>query len=102
MKLYHTTTAENVQSILNSGLKFSPFIGLNGEKNPGQWLYLSPKPFQWPNLGDIVFEVETGSARLTCFEDCEEWEVLCWEEIPPEQIRLLKEKEDYFPPESDH
>ena len=41
--------------------------------------------------GSVVLEVETGDLRLTAFEGCEEWEVLCWTKdgIPPGHIRLL-------------
>jgi RNA:NAD 2'-phosphotransferase (TPT1/KptA family) len=80
--LYHTTTPERAESILREGLS----------TNKNGWSYLSPKPDQWPNMGSTVLEIETGDARLTAFEDCEDWEVLCWSHIPPENIRVYNKE----------
>jgi RNA:NAD 2'-phosphotransferase (TPT1/KptA family) len=87
MILYHTTTSKRAASILVKGL----FTNRDG------WSYLSPKPNQWIGMGDgrggkcdTVLEVETSDARLTAFEGCEEWEVLCWAHIPAENIKLYK------------
>ena len=77
MKLYHSTDDKNVPSILKTGLSPNN-IGI---------VYLSPYPqTRW---GNIVLEVETGNNRLTAFDDCKEWEVLCWGAIPPENINLI-------------
>ena len=77
MKLYHWTKKENIDSILSNGLRPSG-LGI---------VYLTPKPENW--CGEICLEVETGDLRLTSFEDCRSWEVLCWGHIPPENIRVL-------------
>ena len=49
-------------------------------------VYLSPQN----NLGfgDITLEVETGDNKLTAFDDCKKWEVLCWGKIEPFNIRI--------------
>jgi hypothetical protein len=78
MILYHTTTAKNAASILKNGLR----------TNKSGWSYLSPKPDQWPGHGDTVLEIETGDAKLTAFEDCSEWEVLCWNIISADNIQV--------------
>ena len=77
MKLYHRTSINSVQSILEHGLRPND-IGI---------VYLSPT--QDTGFGDVLFEVETGDNRLTAFEDCEDWEVLCWESIPAEKVKLI-------------
>ena len=74
MKLYHQTKKENIQSIIANGL-IPNRLGI---------VYLSPRGNL--NFGDITLEVETGKNKLTAFEDCKEWEVLCWGRIPPENI----------------
>ncbi len=49
-------------------------------------VYLSP--YLQKDYGEIVLEVETGNNKLTAFEDCREWEVLCWGKILPENIKI--------------
>ena len=77
MKLWHWTWRANVDSILRDGLKPS-HIGV---------VYLTPNPQRCSGFGDVLLEVETGGLRLTCFEGCEEWEVLCWGHIPSKDIQ---------------
>ena len=86
MKLYHTTNIKNKDSILSSGLKANN-IGI---------VYLSPKKEGWRKLKDneILLEVETGDKKLTAFPDCKEWEVLCWSDIEPDNIKLILELEE--------
>ena len=78
MKLYHWTKRKNLKSIRENGL-----IG-----NSSGIVYLTPKPEKW--RGEICLEVETKNLKLTAFEDCKEWEVLCWGNIKPKNIKLLK------------
>lgn len=84
MILYHWTPNENVGSILESGLI---------PKRDDWCNYLTPKP---QNLGfcdpeeHTLLQVETGDIRLTAFDDCKDWEVLCWGVIPPENIEPYK------------
>ena len=76
MKLYHGTDSRDIASILRDGLRPNR-IGI---------VYLSPTATtRW---GDSSLEVETGDLKLTAFDDCEDWEVLCWGRIPPENISL--------------
>ena len=80
MKLYHSTSRENARLIMLNGLKGNN-LGI---------IYLSPnleKAKLWN--GEVILEVETGDCKLTAFEDCADWEVLCWGEIKPENIRML-------------
>lgn len=85
MILYHWTPKENLESILSVGLRPSG-LGI---------VYLTPKPEQWKTWeqgkeqGQVCLEVETGDLRLSAFEDCKEWEVLCWGHIPPINIRVV-------------
>ncbi len=84
MKLYHATKQENVPSIMSDGLKPNS-LGI---------VYFSPT-FEAVNKHDAVLEVETGGLKLTAFEDCSNWEVLCWTEqsIPPTQINQIGKEE---------
>ena len=78
MKLFHQTKKENVESIMQNGIV----------PNRMGIVYLSPCSNL--NFGDIALQVETGNNKLTAFDDCKEWEVLCWGGIPPENIRIYK------------
>ena len=78
MKLYHQTKIKNIESILKIGL-IPNKIGI---------VYLSPRNDL--NFGDVTLEVETGDNRLTAFDDCKEWEVLCWGRIEPSNIKILE------------
>ena len=81
MILYHETQGAYLPSILRYGL-FSCLIN---------WIvYLSPVPKKGC-FGEICLRVETSDARLTTFEGCEKWEVLCWDYIPPENIQIYDE-----------
>ena len=79
MVLYHYTNKENLDSILLIGLNPSR-IGI---------VYLTPDPKKTKGYGNILLEVETKDLELTCFEGCEDWEVLCWGHIPPEDIKQV-------------
>ena len=85
MKLWHSTKHENIESIMQEGLK----------PNSSGIIYLSPtlsEAQSWAEkLGETLIGVETGELRLTAFEDCAEWEVLCWTDKPisPEYMRVL-------------
>lgn len=91
MKLYHGTNWEAWQHIQTEGLR--PRI----PKSEGGWglVYLAPTAESAECWGEVILEVETGDLRLTAFEDCKEWEVLCWLEgdaILPTQVRLHSEE----------
>ena len=79
MKLYHRTKRDNIPSILKSGLRPNS-LGI---------VYLAPSPEKWKPDGEVCLEVETGNLKLTAFEDCVDWEILCWGKIPPENIKEL-------------
>lgn len=76
MKLFHQTLKKNIPSIKKHGLR----------TNKTGILYLSPKSNL--NFGDITLTVETGNNKLTAFDDCKDWEVLCWGNIPYENINF--------------
>jgi len=83
MKLYHSTSRKNWESIKEEGLKPNG-LGI---------IYLSPtlkKAVLWN--GQVTLEVETGDLKLTAFDDCKEWEVLCWTQspIPPERLKEVE------------
>ena len=77
MKLFHQTKKENIKSIMKKGL-LPDRIGI---------VYLSPRNDL--NFGDATLEVETDDNKLTAFDDCKEWEVLCWGKIPAKNIRII-------------
>ena len=77
MILYHWTQKGNIDSIMRQGLKTSSF-GI---------LYLSP--IRTYNCGDTLLAVEIKDEKLTSFDNCQDWEVLCWDAVPPEQIHIL-------------
>ncbi len=78
IKLFHQTKSENIESIMKDGL-IPNGMGV---------VYLSP----CNNLGfgDMLLEVETGNNRLTAFDDCKKWEVLCWGSIKPQDIKICQ------------
>ena len=76
MILFHQTGSKNIESIMKNGL-IPNDIGI---------IYLSP--CNDLNFGDVLLEVETGNNRLTAFDDCKEWEVLCWGKIVPKNIKI--------------
>jgi len=78
MRLFHGTTAAAWERIKVQGLRGNGW-GL---------VYLTPLVEEAECHGGIVLEVETGELRLSALEDCKEWEVFCWGDIPPEQIWL--------------
>lgn len=87
MILYHGTYKKHLVSILKKGL-FPSKIGI---------VYLSPTKEVidfFEGDFDVLLEVETGDLKLTAFEDCEEWEVLCWGHIPPKNIKVLISNKD--------
>jgi hypothetical protein len=51
-------------------------------------VYLSP--IKDADFGPVLLQVETGDLKLTAFDDCKDWEVLCWGSILPEDIWLIK------------
>lgn len=78
MILYHQTDRKNLNSIFCKGLI----------PNASGIVYLSPRSDL--GFGEVTLEVETGDSRLTAFDDCLDWEVLCWDKINPENIKLLE------------
>lgn len=78
MKLFHWTKEKHLTSIFNSGLSPNR-IGI---------VYLTPNPQATKDFGEALLEVETGELKLTAFDDCKEWEVLCWGSIPPNKIKI--------------
>ena len=77
MELYHWTKKECLESIFKRGLISNGF-GI---------IYLTPNPKN--KFGDTLLKVETGELKLTAFEDCKDWEILCWGNIPPKDIEKV-------------
>jgi len=85
--LYHCTKRENVSSILSEGL-LTRYASCwkHSKKKP---IYLSNEPFN--GFGESCFKV-------TCPETVElsrlsDWEYLCWDDISPEYLEYMGEKE---------
>lgn len=73
-KLYHWTKIENKESIEKSGLKRDKWC-----------IYLCREPDGWH--GEICYEIQLDrSFNLTQLND---WEVLCWDPIPPERLKVI-------------
>ncbi len=81
MVLSHVTTQDRLPTIVRDGLR----------PNSMGIVYLSPKPQGWRPLqeGEVLLHVTINGQRLTSFEDCAEWEVLCWGSVPPEDIVVM-------------
>ena len=81
MKLYHSTPSKNVPSIIERGLV----------PNKMGIIYLAPT-FEsvYKGKGRTILKVETGNNRLSAFDDCKDWEIFCWGNIPPENIEVIK------------
>lgn len=81
MILFHATSKLAWEKIKVEGLRPSR-IGI---------IYLSPNPkvIDWFGGSEVLLKVETGENKLTAFDDCKEWEVLCWGPIPTDAITLL-------------
>ena len=77
MILFHQTKKPNVKSIMKNGLM----------PNSMGIVYLSPRNNL--SFGGTTLEVETGNNRLTAFDDCKDWEVLCWGKIEPHNIKVI-------------
>ena len=75
--LFHATTPSAWVRIEKEGLKPRTEMGI---------IYLSPNPIDASNFGEIVLKVKIREQKLSAFEDCVDWEVLCWDPIPPEDI----------------
>lgn len=80
MRLFHGTTPAAWEQIKEKGLK----------GNGRGLVYLTPLIEEARCYGGVVLEVETGGLRLTAFEDCRDWEVLCWGTVPANQVQLLE------------
>ena len=83
-ELFHGTTPSAWKQIKVEGLKANGF-GI---------IYLTPLIEEARCHGGVVLEVETGNLRLSAFEDCEDWEMLCWGNIPPEQINMKEDSDE--------
>lgn len=83
MILYHGTTPEALPGILREGLR---------PKRKGRCSYLSPKPEAASCFGQgVLLQVDVPKrVPLSAFEDCEDWEVLCWGTVPPSRITVLE------------
>ena len=83
--LYHVTPQENVQSILQNGLK------RGGNSGRGFAVYLSEKPYSWYTSGLAIFKIRITGLKhdMTTFLP-EIDEILVWGDIPAERVCLVK------------
>ncbi|KKM70532.1 hypothetical protein LCGC14_1439710 [marine sediment metagenome] len=81
--LYHATTPENAKSIMTEGLK-PTYMG-------NSIICMSPTPEAAMNFGDVVLRVDTSGYKISCFDDCVEWERFVWRDapIPPDRITIV-------------
>ncbi len=83
--LYHGTSRGNVRSIMQEGLR-PTYLG-------NSIICMSPKPDIAKNFGEVVLEINTEGYKISCFDDCEDWERFVWIDmpIPPNRIKEIKE-----------
>ena len=83
--LYHVTPQENVQSILQNGLK------RGGNSGRGFTVSLSEKPYSWYTSGLAIFKVRITGLKhdMTTFLPGSD-EILVWGDIPAERVCLVK------------
>lgn len=79
MNLFHWTQNEKLESILANGLRTNG-MGI---------IYLTPDPTV--RFGDCCLVVSVDGKRLSAFEDCSDWEILCWDDIEPARISKREE-----------
>lgn len=88
MILYHQTSTESVASIMVVGLKKSWSKYWQGR---GGCIYLSKvrggKNSIPKCLEETLLEVDVTGLDLSKLSD---WEYLCWEDIPPERLKVIK------------
>ncbi len=94
MQLFHQTLEHNLPSILEQGLKKSYSRTWKGK---GGCIYLSnmedTPPFP-SNIWRVVLIVDTTGLDVSHPSD---WEYICWEDIPPERIKLHHKGETLKP-----
>ena len=86
-KLYHTTLKKNIDSIKEKGL-LAKGLGI---------VYLSEKPDSWwQGEQNCTFEVNIKDIenKLTTFNEHDLDEVLCWGNIEPNRLKLLKNRDE--------
>ena len=86
-KLYHTTLKKNIDSIKEKGL-LAKGLGI---------VYLSEKPDSWwQGEQYCTFEVNIKDMenKLTTFNEPDLDEVLCWGNIEPNRLKLLKNRDE--------
>lgn len=77
--LYHRTAKENIESILKNGLLCSKSQGWKGKG----CIYLSTMPDN--GFGKELLSIDAIGLQLA---DLSDWEYVCWDDIPPERIKL--------------
>jgi hypothetical protein len=77
---YHGTTVEEAAHIVEHGLEVGHFPRC-----------LTPDIEVARLYGEAVVEVRpVAGAELSAFEGCGEWEVLCWEPVPPARCEVVQ------------
>lgn len=78
---YHRTDPENVESILKYGLLASK---AGRGRETFKCIYLSTMPETC--FGEVLFEVDIRGVELNPLS---EWQLVSWNDIPPERIKLV-------------
>jgi hypothetical protein len=87
MKLYHKSDVKNIESILQNGLQMKYSNHFKYPSNPDTAagaVYLCTHPDMDMGLGHALFEVDIDVAPTG-------WEVVLFEDVPPESIKYLGE-----------
>lgn len=80
MQLFHQTSKQAVPNILKEGLKISYS---NLWRARGGCIYLSKGKTRF---GEVVLSINIEGLDVSKVSD---WEYICWEDIPPERIKII-------------
>ena len=80
MTLYYITNKKNLYSVMKDGIL--------PDKDGKIHLTSNHKLFELKK-NDIILEINTKEIPITCFDDCNEKDILCWGKIEPENINKI-------------
>lgn len=84
LTVYHRTSRKNVESIKKYGILRSKSQTWQGK---GGCIYLSRNPDT--NFGEVLLEVKLHVDEPSECYDLSDWEIICFHDIRPEDIRVL-------------
>jgi len=80
MILYYITNKKNLYSIMKNGIE---------PDKDGKIHLTSDYHLFELKKNDIILEIDTKDSAITCFDDCNEKDILCWGKIEPNNINKI-------------